>query len=411
LGDLLNAQAQPNGAWWLYKMYGDFAGSMAWVTPPATSGYGLEGAASYDTESATARVIIGGANGDTLVTISQLPAAVTRQGKAHVQAFSTMFTGTDGASSEPAFLFEGDYPVNGGKIVVPVNDMIDATAYDLVVTSSSASANPKYRYEAEDARGTATKAIKAVSASDGEYVTGPSKTGGSVTFSVFVPSTGPYNLAIRYSNTTGSPVVSNLSVNSSTNLSVTFGQTPDDDIFATGNTTVQLTAGLNVIELSNSGQNIRSGTIGFDYIEVKPYQVRYEAELAKVSDANIIVCDPDHFTATYASNNGYVAQINNEDSYVEFTVNAPVAGTYHLKIQYTNGTGANSQQGLSVNGGPFTMVTYQPTEGWGLFGINSVDVQLQSGTNVIRLAKGDPSFGLAVGFAELDCVDLQYAYP
>ena len=129
--------------------------------------------------------------------------------------------------------------------------------------------------------------------------------------------------------------------------------------------TVELTAGLDVLELGNSGQNVRSGDIGLDYIEVKPYQVRYEAEIAKISDANITVCDPNNFWATYASNNAYVAQINNQDSYVEFTVNAPVAGTYHLNIHYTNGTGANSQQGLSINGGPFTFVTYQPTEGWG----------------------------------------------
>jgi hypothetical protein len=129
---------------------------------------------------------------------------------------------------------------------------------------------------------------------------------------------------------------------------VTYQQTPASDIFATGYATVELTAGLNVLELGNSGQNVRSGDIGLDYIEVKPYQVRYEAEIAKISDANITVCDPNNFWATYASNNAYVAQINNQDSYVEFTVNAPVAGTYHLNIHYTNGTGANSQQGLSM---------------------------------------------------------------
>jgi len=242
-------------------------------------------------------------------------------------------------------------------------------------------------------------------------VTGLNQKGSNAVFSVFVPSTGPYNLAIRYSNSTGAPVVGNLSVNSTPNLPVTYQQTPAGDIFATGYTTVELRAGLNLLELSNSGQAIRSGTIGLDYIDVKPYQVRYEAELAKVSDANITVCDPNNFTATYASNNAYVAQINNQDSYVEFTVNAPVAGTYHLNIHYTNGTGVNSQQGLSINGGPFTFVTYQPTEGWGLFGIDTQDVQLQNGVNLIRLAKGDPSFGLAVGYAELDCIDLQYSYP
>ena len=106
-----------------------------------------------------------------------------------------------------------------------------------------------------------------------------------------------------------------------------------------------------------------------------------------------------------------MAQINNLDSYVDFTVNAPVGGTYRMTIHYTNGTKVDSQQGLSVNRGPFTFVTYPPTQGWGLFGLLDVNVQLQNGVNHIRLAKGDPSFGLAVGYAELDCIDLEYVYP
>ena len=106
-----------------------------------------------------------------------------------------------------------------------------------------------------------------------------------------------------------------------------------------------------------------------------------------------------------------MAQINNLDSYVDFTVNAPVGGTYRMIIHYTNGTKVDSQQGLSVNSEPFTFVTYPATQGWGLFGLLDVNVQLQNGINHIRLAKGDPSFGLAVGYAELDCIDLEYVYP
>jgi hypothetical protein len=174
LGDLLNGHSDPNGAWWLYKWYGDFAGSMVSVTPPATTGFGLEGVASYDNQSGTARILIGGTDGDTLVTIAHLPAALSGLKTAHVQVSSTTFTGTDGASQQPDFLFEGDYPINGDKIVVPVNDMSSATAYNLVVTSAGALGNPKYRYEAEDARIKGMKKVNSASASDGTYVTGSS---------------------------------------------------------------------------------------------------------------------------------------------------------------------------------------------------------------------------------------------
>ena len=49
----------------------------------------------------------------------------------------------------PDFLFEGDYPVINGNIVVPVNDMLGSFAYNLIVTTGPTSNNPKYRYEAE----------------------------------------------------------------------------------------------------------------------------------------------------------------------------------------------------------------------------------------------------------------------
>jgi hypothetical protein len=192
---------------------------------------------------------------------------------------------------------------------------------------------------------------------------------------------------------------------------VTYQPTTAIDAFATLHSTVQLKAGLNIIRLAEGDQAAPSDQVSLDYIEVRPYQVRYEAEQAKISDANITISDPNNFFATYSSNGAYAAQINNLDSYVDFTVNAPVGGTYRMTIHYANGTKVNSQQGLSVNGGPFTFVTYPATQNWGLFGLLDVNMQLQPGINRIRLAKGDPSFGLAVGFAELDGIDLEYVYP
>jgi hypothetical protein len=410
LGDLLDANAHPNGAWWLYKWYGDFSGTMVSVTPPATSGFGLEAAASLDRSNNIARVLIGGSDGDSLVTIQHLPAGLSSQGHAHVQVASTGFTGTDGASLQPDFLFEGDYPVVNGNVVVPVNDAQSSYTYNIVVTPGRTSANPKYRYEAEEAFFQPAEVMASTAASDGKYVTGLGKKNSRVTFLVFVPDAGPYGLTIRYANDTGSPVTQQLSVNAGTGGPLNYQPTTAVDKFATLHSTVQLKAGLNIIRLSAGNQVAASDRVSLDYIEVKPDLTRYEAEQAQISDANITISDPNNFFATYSSNGAYVAQINNLDSYVDFTVNAPVGGTYRMTIHYANGTKVDSQQGLSVNGGPFTFVTYPVTQGWGLFGLVSVDVQLQEGINHIRLAKGDPSFGLAVGFAELDCIDLAYVY-
>jgi hypothetical protein len=356
-------------------------------------------------------VLVGGTDGDTLVTIQHLPPALSPGGHAHVQVASTAFTGTDGASPRPDFLFEGDYPVTNGNIVVPLNDMLSSSAYNLIVTAGHTSNNPKYRYEAENALFQPAEKMASTAASDGMYVSGLGRKNSHVTFLVYAPKPGPYGLTIRYGNGTGSEVTQQLTVNGGTGVPVSYQPTAGPDTFATLHSTVQLRAGLNLIRLSQGVQAAANDLVSLDYVEVRPYRARYEAEQAQISDANITISDPNNFFSTYSSNGAYVAQINNLDSYVDFTVNAPVGGTYRMIIHYTNGTKVDSQQGLSVNSGPFTLVTYPPTQGWGLFGLLDVNVQLQSGINHIRLAKGDPSFGLAVGYAELDCIDLEYVYP
>jgi hypothetical protein len=137
---------------------------------------------------------------------------------------------------------------------------------------------------------------------------------------------------------------------------------------------------------------------------VPSYQQRYEAENASVFRAA-------RLTASNASNGGYVGRIDNtgnprNDSYLDFVVNVPSARTYTMTIGYANGTGATSTQGLAYNGGSWATVSYPPTAGWAQFGTVSTTVNLRAGYNVIRLAKGAPSFGGGTGYAELDYLQL-----
>lgn len=138
---------------------------------------------------------------------------------------------------------------------------------------------------------------------------------------------------------------------------------------------------------------------------VPGYQQRYEAENAAVFRASA-------FSSPSASNGRYVGLIDNSgdfrtDSYVDFIVDVPAAGTYTMTIGYANGTGATSSHGLSYNGGAWSTVSYPPTGDWGQFGA-TVDtaVDLDAGFNVIRLAKGSPFFDGGTGFAELDYIEL-----
>ncbi|MEV6643025.1 carbohydrate-binding protein [Amycolatopsis sp. NPDC051371] len=137
---------------------------------------------------------------------------------------------------------------------------------------------------------------------------------------------------------------------------------------------------------------------------VPVYQQRYEAENASVFRAQ-------RLSSSTASNSGYVGRIDNSgdprnDSYVDFIVNVPSARAYTMTIGYANGTGATSTQGLAYNGGGWSTVSYPPTAGWGRFGTVSTSVNLHTGYNTIRLAKGAPFFAGGTGYAELDYLQL-----
>jgi hypothetical protein len=137
---------------------------------------------------------------------------------------------------------------------------------------------------------------------------------------------------------------------------------------------------------------------------VPSYQQVYEAENATVVNAQI--------EASGAASGGYyVGGINGSgdertDSFVDFLVNVPAAGTYTLSVRYANGGTTASTQGLAYDGGGWSTVSYPPTGGWATFGSVSTTVTLAQGSNVIRLAKGSPYFAGGTGYAELDSITL-----
>ena len=111
-------------------------------------------------------------------------------------------------------------------------------------------------------------------------------------------------------------------------------------------------------------------------------------------------------TSPSASNGGYVGQIDYPDSYVRFTVWAPYAGTYPVKVFYANNSTDSSGNHLAsthnviVNGNtnaPMT-VNYPNTGAWGQFAPSTyvtINVPLQAGSNTIEFDKGN-------NYAELD---------
>ncbi|WP_284984507.1 CBM35 domain-containing protein [Arthrobacter sp. efr-133-TYG-118] len=109
---------------------------------------------------------------------------------------------------------------------------------------------------------------------------------------------------------------------------------------------------------------------------------------------------------------GYVGRVDGttnarDDSFVDFQVDVPTAGTYTMAIKYANGTGATSTQGLAYNGGAWSTISYLATAGWGQFTDSvSATLTLYAGFNTIRLAKSAPFYAGGTGYAELDSTTL-----
>ncbi|MEU0562041.1 CBM35 domain-containing protein [Dactylosporangium sp. NPDC006015] len=158
---------------------------------------------------------------------------------------------------------------------------------------------------------------------------------------------------------------------------------------------VALRAGANTITLGKG-----NGYAEIDFIDVRPDTHRYEAELAAVTNARIGGFRWNEFPDK-------VGGIDLPDSAVEFAVEAPMTGTYRLEVGYANGTTTTSTHQVYVNGAAAGTVSYPSTGAWfdgptqdRAGRVAPVTVQLNAGTNRIRLQKG-------VGYAELDYVELK----
>jgi Concanavalin A-like lectin/glucanases superfamily len=399
----------------------------------------LDGFASADPATRTARVVFGGGDGDIQLKIGGLATLPGFGGRAHVHIERTEWTGTDGVSAGPVPLFDGDYPVHDGAISVPVAGIEDTSAYLAVVTPTGSSggagqdaassldlraagpagagaaapASPAgpARYEAEAAtpRGRWTVADGPL-ASDNEYVSGRELRG--VAFTVQAPAAGAYDLDIRYTNPAGAVADGVLAVNG-TRRAVAYRPTAAVAPLRTNRVQAVLDQGRNRVELWLPA-GPPAGAVGLDYLDVTPYRARFEAETGQWSGATLVNIDmaESNFFAPYVSNDAYVGDLAQPDSSLRLPVTVPAAGSYRLTIGYsTAGTEQERRaqvragQLLRVDDGPWQQVWYDPTQFRELIRQTSVLVQLPAGTSTLTLAKGDPA---QPGQPQPGTVDLDY---
>ncbi|HVU68520.1 MAG TPA: cellulose binding domain-containing protein, partial [Ktedonobacteraceae bacterium] len=149
--DMVINNTQPNGAWWLYKWYGDMSGNMLVTTPPAQTG--LDGAASLNSAGNQVSVIVGGGSGANAVTINGLYAFGS---SAQVTLEYVPSSGRTGVQPGTTVLSVTNYAITNGSITVPISNMSNTAGYHLLITPMGAATPTATPTHAPTATPTAT---------------------------------------------------------------------------------------------------------------------------------------------------------------------------------------------------------------------------------------------------------------
>lgn len=127
-----------------------------------------------------------------------------------------------------------------------------------------------------------------------------------------------------------------------------------------------------------------------------PSAIRYEAEDGTYSAGGTV--DTNH---TGYSGTGFVNSANAAGAYVEWTVNAPAAGTANVTLGYANGSPDARPMDITVNGAAVPAGTaFGSTGSWDTWRTAVVAVPLRAGANTIRATATT-----AAGCPNLDYLD------
>jgi hypothetical protein len=138
-GNLSDNTARPggaNGGWWMFKWYGDLAGSQTVrVTPPQPNVVdSLQGIGAIDTANRRATVLYGGTGDDVQVDLRGLSSAVFGT-SVDVEVREVTLSGAEGLAGTPRVVQALDgVAVSGGNLSLTVPTYDRYAAYQVVVT-------------------------------------------------------------------------------------------------------------------------------------------------------------------------------------------------------------------------------------------------------------------------------------
>ncbi|MBM9503414.1 carbohydrate-binding protein [Actinacidiphila acididurans] len=117
-----------------------------------------------------------------------------------------------------------------------------------------------------------------------------------------------------------------------------------------------------------------------------PQQI-YQAENAKLSGV-VVGKDNGGYTGT-----GFADYQHASGDYVEWTVDAPAAGTYTLQFRYANASFTDRPLAITVNGGDSGNLSFPSTGWWTTWSVVGLTATLNAGTNTVRATATGASGG------------------
>lgn len=211
-GNLSDNSARSNGAnggWWMFKWYGDLAGSKTVkVTPPqANVADTVQAIAARDDADGEATVLVGGGSSDIQLDLSGLDSA-TFGSTVDVVVRAARLNGAEGLSGQPPVVSSTRASLASGAATVTIPNSDRYAAYEVQITKPLAQrpavdTSLVSAVEAETATLTNATAYAqdpsrewSFMASGGRDVGGFGQVGSSATWNVTVPRDGTYRLSV-----------------------------------------------------------------------------------------------------------------------------------------------------------------------------------------------------------------------
>ena len=369
LNDIAADNNEPNGAWWLYKWYGDMSGeTLSLKTNTArTEIYGL---ASIDDNKKSANIILGGTKGEGKVLLENITDALPFENATMVdiEIKATYWTAFHGVAEEPRTIIRGSYPVNNNSVEVTLPSMEANAAYLITVSPASPSSregviyhgSERKLYEAEDAilLGTAyPNNVRWTYAYSGGYrLSGIQNENDGFNLRVNVDHTGYYRMDLTYANGYGTnpadPALNNpqslsasIRFDEGESLLINLENTLRDEMAGMYTNYVHLTKGEHTMYLrgtNTNGGSFSADSIAFTYVggTIPDFDSVYEAEKG---DFNLLKGNIDTTVTTQNEKNaysgsGYITGLNKrsvpEGGGVRFTVVVPDNSLYTIALRY-----------------------------------------------------------------------------